>query len=482
MESWSYTPEEKSYLFSEEMDFSFDAFMRTRKALVEWDNKASCNFEKDEFISDREVVKSMEFVDLGFPDLFRKSFHGSQPLETSSCDLDSNSSKRVNSSTHVVALDSPLGEEEPESKHSSPLVESKSHDSSLIDLKLGRLADCKDASSNEIAKEGLALSSIPPRALAKRARTSSSPTQKPVCQVYGCNMDLSSSKEYHKRHRVCDVHSKTAKVIVNGIEQRFCQQCSRFHLLAEFDDVKRSCRRRLQGHNERRRKPQFDYISGKSHKLLQSYQGAKYLGASLQKKPQFAFQDIFRSGIFYPEKYGQTNHSEHIKVEEEPFYSPQLAVSITYGQELSNSSCALSLLSAQAQDLSRPLVGNPMATSLTFQGMCSGRSDSQVSETPLAIRSMDKYVQNESYSCGANSMDVKNGVGVLSEADHSQVQVHRDDISQSSYSSNDKNHFTPEHGTTVDLFQLSSHLQRVEQQRNSFPVKRQNEDCCFPIV
>ena len=29
----------------------------------------------------------------------------------------------------------------------------------------------------------------------------------------------------------------------------------RFHVLSEFDEGKRSCRRRLAGHNERRRKP-----------------------------------------------------------------------------------------------------------------------------------------------------------------------------------------------------------------------------------
>ncbi|CAA6659947.1 unnamed protein product [Spirodela intermedia] len=45
-------------------------------------------------------------------------------------------------------------------------------------------------------------------------------------------------------------------VMVNGLEQRFCQQCSRFHMLAEFDEGKRSCRKRLDGHNRRRRKPQ----------------------------------------------------------------------------------------------------------------------------------------------------------------------------------------------------------------------------------
>ncbi|THU74203.1 hypothetical protein C4D60_Mb04t30890 [Musa balbisiana] len=63
---------------------------------------------------------------------------------------------------------------------------------------------------------------------------------------------------YHRRHRVCEAHSKAAVVIVAGLRQRFCQQCSRFHEVSEFDDSKRSCRRRLAGHNERRRKSSSD--------------------------------------------------------------------------------------------------------------------------------------------------------------------------------------------------------------------------------
>nr|GMD25589.1 squamosa promoter-binding-like protein 6 [Ipomoea batatas] len=78
-----------------------------------------------------------------------------------------------------------------------------------------------------------------------------------MCQVDGCKMDLSFSKYYHQRHRVCVEHSKTIKAILHGVEQRFCQQCSRFHLLAEFDDDKRSCRKRLACHNKRRRKPRL---------------------------------------------------------------------------------------------------------------------------------------------------------------------------------------------------------------------------------
>ncbi|XP_065859451.1 squamosa promoter-binding-like protein 7 isoform X2 [Euphorbia lathyris] len=78
------------------------------------------------------------------------------------------------------------------------------------------------------------------------------------CQVEGCDVGLGEAKDYHRRHKVCEMHSKAPKVIVLGLEQRFCQQCSRFHVVSEFDESKRSCRRRLAGHNERRRKTNHD--------------------------------------------------------------------------------------------------------------------------------------------------------------------------------------------------------------------------------
>ncbi|KAG6545195.1 hypothetical protein Mapa_013307 [Marchantia paleacea] len=90
----------------------------------------------------------------------------------------------------------------------------------------------------------------------KKQRVQSPGVQVPRCQVDGCRQDLSSAKDYHRRHKVCEMHSKASRVMVAGLEQRFCQQCSRFHVLTEFDEGKRSCRRRLAGHNERRRKPQ----------------------------------------------------------------------------------------------------------------------------------------------------------------------------------------------------------------------------------
>ncbi|EPS70852.1 squamosa promoter-binding protein 2, partial [Genlisea aurea] len=76
----------------------------------------------------------------------------------------------------------------------------------------------------------------------------------PCCLVEDCGADLSACKKYHQRHKVCEVHAKSPVVLVDGIRQRFCQQCSRFHEVSQFDHTKRSCRRRLAGHNERRRK------------------------------------------------------------------------------------------------------------------------------------------------------------------------------------------------------------------------------------
>ncbi|TVU06779.1 hypothetical protein EJB05_47529, partial [Eragrostis curvula] len=48
-----------------------------------------------------------------------------------------------------------------------------------------------------------------------------------ACAVDGCRSDLSRCREYHRRHKVCEAHSKTPVVLVGGQEMRFCQQCSR---------------------------------------------------------------------------------------------------------------------------------------------------------------------------------------------------------------------------------------------------------------
>lgn len=111
----------------------------------------------------------------------------------------------------------PVEEEEEESKSpSSKLSSVATQEVTRIDFKLRSYGNNDDTSSS--SSRAFTLPAKKPRALS---------SEKPFCQVYGCHKDLSDSKDYHKRHRVCDAHSKTSVVIVSGIEQRFCQQCSR---------------------------------------------------------------------------------------------------------------------------------------------------------------------------------------------------------------------------------------------------------------
>ncbi|XP_027336126.1 squamosa promoter-binding-like protein 8 isoform X2 [Abrus precatorius] len=106
-------------------------------------------------------------------------------------------------------------------------------------------ASCNDDIVNRLCRRAKTVESVPTML-----------SNLPRCQAQGCNADLSDAKHYHRRHKVCEFHSKAATVVAAGLTQRFCQQCSRFHLLSEFDNGKRSCRKRLADHNRRRRKIQ----------------------------------------------------------------------------------------------------------------------------------------------------------------------------------------------------------------------------------
>ncbi|KAJ9187369.1 hypothetical protein P3X46_002832 [Hevea brasiliensis] len=489
MESWRYSAEGKGLLFSDEIDLSVDSFGRSRKAFTGWDG---------------DSVENMEFIDLGFSEMPRKPFNGSNTgmgiLGGGEAGIDS-SKIEFSSPSHIIASNSSL---ESGSNRSNSLMESNSQDSSLIDLKLGRLADGKEAQNSKFLEERSVVSSASPTFQAKKTRTMSSRSQTPFCQVYGCHKDLSSLKDYHKRHKVCEVHSKTPKVIVNGVEQRFCQQCSRFHLLDEFDDGKRSCRKRLAGHNERRRKPQFGSLSGRPHKLLQPYQGTKILGTSLPKRASFLFPNILPGGILYQERYEQTNCCRPAKLEEKSNYctngqllpksflhlhangiqntsgiSPSATEDLTVFNTtsalhelsgLSHSSCALSLLSAESQDLGHS-AGILMARPFISQAR-------GVSDKLLGVESSEKYVPNVLHSSGMNPIKANHmGSFTVSCAGYSaDLHVEPDSFLQESDFLNAKYCVSAENESTVDLLQLSSHLHRVEQQRNSVQVKHEIEE------
>ncbi|OAE30941.1 hypothetical protein AXG93_2018s1060 [Marchantia polymorpha subsp. ruderalis] len=187
----------------------------------------------------------------------------------------------------------------------------------MIGLNLGRREYFEDAVAPARACGGAPtpFAVCPP---GKKQRVQSPGVQVPRCQVDGCRQDLSSAKDYHRRHKArslnsialisADYHTPHARLITflrltsprsssffplfphfvrvpsvrrlqstdrcclltephasNGelswssvltyfLFVSYCRTC--FHVLTEFDEGKRSCRRRLAGHNERRRKPQ----------------------------------------------------------------------------------------------------------------------------------------------------------------------------------------------------------------------------------
>ena len=117
---------------------------------------------------------------------------------------------------------------------SSPVIAISSAEP-VLSLKLGKRTYFEDGcglgqSGKSSAALGTASAATPPGPAKKAKAAAAAPTaqqQKSYCQVEGCRTDLSSDKDYHRKHRVCEPHSKAPKVVVAGLERRFCQQCSR---------------------------------------------------------------------------------------------------------------------------------------------------------------------------------------------------------------------------------------------------------------
>ncbi|AQK68369.1 Squamosa promoter-binding-like protein 2 [Zea mays] len=181
---------------------------------------------------------------------------------------------------------------------SSPVIAISSAEP-VLSLKLGKRTYFEDVCGGQSVKSLPSDTSAvtPPPASPKKTKVT--PNKKSYCQVEGCKVDLSSAKEYHRKHRVCEPHSKAPKVVVAGLERRFCQQCSRFHGLAEFDQKKKSCRRRLNDHNARRRKPQPEALSFGSSRLSAMFYGSDKLLVALSFCEGNALFVIFYSSNYY---------------------------------------------------------------------------------------------------------------------------------------------------------------------------------------
>ncbi|XP_050257052.1 squamosa promoter-binding-like protein 6 isoform X3 [Quercus robur] len=537
MESWNCVSEGKEFESDETILPTNNSLSRSKNCLLGWELRTPCSFGNDLLVSSQQAVENQRFGELGFPEMI-----GRQLNHNSTSEVVRSSKVGEHVVNPVMSMPNGFsGEDDSTSKLSSSGADSNSRDYSFIDLNLGRLADIRDAHNSKFSKGApILLSSSESSSPAKRVRASSMHSQTSFCQVYGCHKDLSSSKDYHKRHKVCEIHSKTAKVIVNGIEQRFCQQCSRFHLLAEFDDGKRSCRKRLAGHNERRRKPQ-------------DIAGSRYQGSPLTTT-SFVCQEIPPSGLFQPEKYGTSDWCRHIKIEGGSDYRPMTTFPITNGNQhskslfptysiekqfppfhdsgantttgsifsenvsqythdiggqnsssrsffqstsgsedfsvfdaastaqglsgISDSGCALSLLSSQSQNSSSHSSGIPMARPLIMPGSHPHYGMSRVSEKFIGVSSQaspsgasNKFISSEMNSAEENHLG---HVFISDSSDAINLEI-TDGIFQGSDFLHSSDRHSCESGPTIDLLQLSSELHRVEHQRQSLQVKQEND-------
>ncbi|XP_021718368.1 squamosa promoter-binding-like protein 6 isoform X2 [Chenopodium quinoa] len=392
--------------------------------------KPMFNGETYPLISNTQALERMDLMDLGFADDIRKSYS-----------ISSEPSGEVFSDE--IGTDYPQFGEESNHQQDFPLV----------DLKLGRLEDGGIDKDSEFSKFNAAESSVRLSSPAKKARSSMSSNRSSNCQVLGCNKDLSSFKSYYKRHKVCDVHTKTPKVIVDGIEKRFCQQCSRFHLLAEFDDTKRSCRRRLSAHNKRRRKPQL----ASEPEVMPSV----YLGPS---KYEEGIDNSIKSSNFLLQMgcVGEkiNKFPANVKDDIAGFAKPT-------NETLSNiqqTSRALSLLSAQSHSISSQLLETASAT-LTNRGNHADSNPGHSLNHSAGI--FNKVSASGPHEPGIYSME-EDGPTMINPNNSSTVGLHlpNDGISRPGLRNTDCHH-PKERGIILNLLQLSSNLQRVEQQKHS---------------
>lgn len=250
--------------------------------------------------------------------------------------------------------------------------------------------------------------------------------------------------------------------------------------------------------------------------------GTEFLGTSVAKGAAFLLPDIFPGGISFQERCGEANEYKHVKFEQESNYTMPFGISIQNAQSLqksflhvhdnrkqygpviptsktddcsgsttvstiqeisgvSHSSCALSLLSAQSQDLSSQVAGNPNARSSINQANHAPGSLGQNFDITLGSRLIEKHIPTGFCLSRGNFVNVDH-VGPVMVTDSGHVvdcEVQADGFFQESDFLNSKCCISPESGSTVDLLQLSSHLQRVQQQRNSILVKQENEDLCY---
>lgn len=153
---------------------------------------------------------------------------------------------------------------------------------------------------------------------------------------------------------------------------------------------------------------------------------------------------------------------------------------------VSDSGCALSLLSSQSQNSSSRSSGIHMARPLIMPGSHPHYGMGPASEKFLGISSQpssdgvsNTYPSQEMHSAEENHL----GRILISDSGDAVNFEMGQGIFQGSDVLNSNDHHSCENGPTIDLLRLSSQLQRVEHERQTMKVKQDNDAfCCLRIT
>lgn len=87
----------------------------------------------------------------------------------------------------------------------------------------------------------------------KAAAPSNEKTETIICQVCAKEVPSNSIRKYIRVRKVCNGCRTSECVVKNGKKMRFCQLCSWFHPVDNFEGKRHSCKNALEKHNQRRR-------------------------------------------------------------------------------------------------------------------------------------------------------------------------------------------------------------------------------------
>lgn len=184
---------------------------------------------------------------------------------------------------------------------------------------------------------------------------------------------------------------------------------------------------------------------------------------------------------------GSRSYFHNTTVGSEEFNLFNTATAIQGFSGISGSGCALSLLSSQSHNSSSHASEIPMARPLVMPGNHTCYSISQASEkiTGSCSQASMNTASNKLPSSGMNPVDGNhhlNPILISNAGDALNFDI-TDGIFEGTGFVNSKGRLSCDNGPTIDLLQLSSQLQRVEDQRQTMQTKHENDAfCCLRIT